>query len=113
MLKNVYPIHKKFLVKADEADERSSAGIWLSEKTAKYTGTVVQLPYGVVGIDTDDEELYEKKSEIKGLGAGRLITAGSRIQWSSQSGFAIPVTIEDDAYLLFSIHDVDLILTDG
>jgi co-chaperonin GroES (HSP10) len=107
---NVYPIHKKFIVKADEGAERSEAGIWLAEKTQKFTGTVRKLPADILAIDTATEEEYEKESQIKEIGAGRLIKEGTRIQWSSQSGFATPISINEEDYLLFTIHDVDLII---
>lgn len=110
---NVYPIHKKFLVKADIGEEKTEAGIWLTEKTPKFTGVVVKLPSEVVAIDTKDETEYEKEEQIKGFSPGRLIKEGTRIQWSSQSGFAIPVPVDEEEYLLFTIYDVDIILPDG
>lgn len=107
---NVYPIHKKFIVEPDEGEERSEAGIWLSEKTQKFTGTVRKLPAGVLAIDTANDNEYEDKSQVKAIGSGRLIEEGTRIQWSSQSGFATPISINDKNYLLFTIYDVDLII---
>ena len=110
---NAYPIHKKFLVTPDEGEDRTDAGIFLTEKTPKFTGTVVRLPSQVVAIDTTDETEYDKETQVKDFAPGRLIKIGTRIQWSSQSGFAIPVNVEEEDYLLFTIHDVDIILPDG
>lgn len=110
---NVHPIHKKFIVEADVGEDRTEAGIYLTEKTPKFTGTVVRLPAGVAAIDTATEETIEEGNEVKHFGPGRLIQEGTRIQWSSQSGFAIPVPIDDKDYLLFTIFDVDLIVEDG
>ena len=112
-MNNVYPIHKKFIVEPDKSELRSEAGIWLTEKTPKFTGTVKKLPAGVVGIDASTEETYEKVSQTEAFGPGRLIREGTRVQWSSQSGFATPIAIDDEDYLLFTIYDVDLILEDG
>lgn len=112
-MKNVFPIHKKFIVEPDKSEERSEAGIWLTEKTPKFTGTVLKLPSGVVAIDTATEAEIEKIDDTKSFSNGRLIKEGTRIQWSSQSGFAIPISIGEKEYLLFSIYDVDLILEDG
>jgi hypothetical protein len=107
-----YPIHKKFIVKADEGEDRTEAGIFLTEKTPKFTGTVVQLPAGVAGIDTTTEDIIEEGNSISDFGPGRLIVEGTRIQWSSQSGFAVPVSIKEEDFLLFTIFDIDLILED-
>ena len=107
---NVHPIHKKFIVEADEGEERTEAGIFLTEKTPKFTGTVVRLPAGVAAIDTTNEDIIEEGNDLDHFGPGRLITEGTRIQWSIQSGFAVPVPIQDKDYLLFTIFDVDLIL---
>jgi co-chaperonin GroES (HSP10) len=112
-MNNVYPINKKFIVEPDEGEDRTESGIFLTEKTPKFTGTVKKLPAGVVAIDTATETEYEKDAEIKAIGPGRLIQEGTRIQWSSQSGFAVPISITDKDYLLFTIFDVDLILEDG
>ena len=110
---NVYPINKKFIVEPDEGEERSEAGIWLTEKTPKFTGTVKKMPAGIVAINADNEETYEKDTQVKTFGPGRLIKKGTRIQLSSQRGFATPISINDKDYLLFTIYDVDLILDDG
>ena len=112
-MNNVYPVHKKFIVEPDKSEERSEAGIWLTEKTPKFTGTVRKMPSGVVAIDTDSEESYEEASQIESFSPGRLIREGTRIQWSSQSGFAPPISIDEKDYLLFTVYDVDLILEDG
>jgi len=107
---NVYPINKKFIVQADEGEERSEAGIWLTEKTQKFTGVVKKMPSGVLAIDTATEEEYEKESQFESLSPGRYIKEGTKIQWSSQSGFATPISIDEKDYLLFTIYDVDLII---
>ncbi len=112
-MNNVYPVHKKFIVEPDKSEERSEAGIWLTEKTPKFTGTVRRMPSGIIAIDTDTQESYEKKSQVESFGPGRLIREGTRIQWSSQSGFATPISIDEKDYLLFTVFDVDLILENG
>ena len=109
---HAYPVHKKFIVEADVGEDRTEAGIYLTEKTPKFTGTVVRLPAGVVAIDTANEETIEEGTDIEHFGPGRLISKDTRIQWSSQSGFAVPVSINEKDYLLFTIFDVDLILED-
>ena len=111
---NAWPVGNKFLVKSDKSETESEAGIILTITQPKFTGTVVKLPKNVEGFDvltndpiTEGIALYSKGSVIK---------EGSRIQWSSQTGFAVPVTIthdkEDTDYLLFTVRDVDLILSE-
>tara|TARA_R110002096_G_scaffold31262_7_gene92169 strand:- start:522 stop:854 length:333 start_codon:yes stop_codon:yes gene_type:complete len=107
-----YPIHKKFIVEADVGEERTEAGIYLTEKTPKFTGTVVRLPACVQAIDTATEDIIEEGFDIDHFGPGRLLVKGTRIQWSSQSGFAVPIRIDEKDFLLFTIFDIDLILED-
>ena len=109
---HAYPIHKKFIVEADEGEERTEAGIYLTEKTPKFTGTVIRLPAGVAAIDTTTEDIIDAGNDIEHFGPGRLVREGTRIQWASQSGFAIPVSINEKDFLLFTIFDIDLILED-
>ena len=107
-----WPIGTRFLVKADEGEKETEAGIILTVQQPKFTGTVIKLPYGVQGFDTVDGEPIS--SGIDDYGSGAVIREGSRIQWSSQTSFALPVTItvddEEVDFLLFTVRDVDLVL---
>ena len=107
-----WPIGTRFLVKADEGEKETEAGIILTVQQPKFTGTVIKLPYGVEGFDTVDGEPIS--SGVDEYGSGAVIREGSRIQWSSQTSFALPVTItvddEEVDFLLFTVRDVDLVL---
>ena len=110
---NAWPVGNKFLVKADEAEKESEAGIILTVTQPKFTGEVVKLPKNVEGFDVLTNDPVTEG--IDAYSEGSVIKEGTRIQWSSQTGFAVPVTItegkEDIDYLLFTVRDVDLILS--
>ena len=107
-----WPIGNRFLVKADESEKETEAGIILTVQQPKFTGTVIKMPYGVEGFDTIDGEAITQGVEM--LKNGSVIREGSRIQWSNQTCFALPVTIsvddEEVDFLLFTVKDVDLVL---
>ena len=111
---NAWPVGNKFLVKADESEKESEAGIILTVTQPKFTGTVVKLPKNVEGFDALTNDPVTQG--IDAYSDGMVIKEGSRIQWSSQTGFAVPVTITQDKkdtdYLLFTVRDVDLILSE-
>ena len=107
-----WPIGTRFLVKADEGDKETESGIILTVQQPKFTGTVIKMPYGVEGFDTVDGEPIT--TNIEEYSDGAVIREGSRIQWSNQTSFALPVTItvddEEVDFLLFTVRDVDLVL---
>ena len=111
---NAWPVGNKFLVEADESEKETDSGIILTVTQPKFTGTVVKLPKNVDGFDvlTNDPITEGVNSYSK----GSVIKEGTRIQWSAQTGFAVPVTItqddKDTDYLLFTVRDVDLILSE-
>ena len=110
--KKAWPISDKFLVYPDPPDKETEAGIIITASYPKFTGTVVKLPADIEAIDSRGSS--HTKFDAKKNDIGTFVTVGSRIQWSSQTGFAVPVTVdvdgEDTDYLLFTIRDVDLIL---
>jgi hypothetical protein len=110
--KKAWPIINKFLVYPDPPDKETEAGIILTAKFPKFTGTVVKLPADIKAFDSRGSS--HTKFDTEKHDAGTFVVVGSRIQWSSQTGFAVPVTIDVDGeeieYLLFTIRDVDLIL---
>jgi hypothetical protein len=111
-----WPIGNHFLVLPDKSDEETEAGIILTVQQPKFTGTVAKLPYGVQGFDTIEGKPI-MSGDMDVYGSGAVLREGSRIQWSSQTAFAIPVSIDmgDEGeidYLLFTVRDVDLVLPD-
>ena len=112
-----WPIGNHFLVVPDKSDEETESGIILTVTQPKFTGTVAKLPYGVQGFDTSAGDPIHD-GDIDAYSEGAVIREGSRIQWSSQTCFAVPVSIEvkDEGevdFLLFTVRDVDLVLPDG
>jgi co-chaperonin GroES (HSP10) len=111
---NAWPVGNKFLVKADESEKETDSGIILTVTQPKFTGTVVKLPQNVEGFDVLTNEPVTEGADV--YSKGSIVKEGTRIQWSSQTGFAVPVTItqdkEDTDYLLFTVRDVDLILSE-
>ena len=111
---NAWPVGNKFLVSADESEKESEAGIILPVTQPKFTGTVVKLPKNVEGFDVLTNDPVTEGISV--YSNGSVIKEGTRIQWSSQTGFAVPVTITQDKkdtdYLLFTVRDVDLILSE-
>jgi hypothetical protein len=106
---NAWPIGNKFLVKADESDSKSEGGIILTVTQPKFTGTVVKMPCHVEGFDVlTSKPIFDG---INTFSKGSIIKEGTRIQWSSMTGFAVPVTLDED-YLLFTVRDIDLILSE-
>jgi hypothetical protein len=108
---NAWPVGHKFLVYPDQPDEETESGVILTSRKPKFTGTVAKMPYDVQNINAKNGESTDIRTD------GSTIHLGSRIQWSSQSGFAVPVVVEvygkEVEFLLFSYKDVDLILPCG
>ena len=116
---NVFPTGKRFLVLVDKGEKVTAQGIHLPEAERRYTGTVVRLPSEVKLIGTDeDQTIYGSEAKLNMFPVGTYIAIGTRIQWSSQSGFATPIPISElvdgqritTLYLLFTVDDVDIIL---
>lgn len=89
----IRPLHDKILVRRDEAEDRTAAGIILPEKAKDTPKTGVILAVGDGTINTTDG----KRTPL-------TVKAGDRVIFSSYAGSEIK--IDDDKLLMMSEDEV-------
>lgn len=92
---NIRPLHDKIIVRRDEAEDRTAAGIILPEKAKDTPKTGVVLAVGTGTVNTDDGKLIPL-----------TVKKGDRVIFSSYAGSEVKLGEGSEKLLIMSEEEV-------